>query len=212
MKELSKKEIDSLKTVSLACLKNSSEFLRDADLLNQQGSHGHATALAIIALEELAKAQIYYMSAYNLIEITPIIKKTLNDHTKKYKYLAGLDFVYYYVKQLSQSADTTKMSSKEIMDFIIEKTEKSKDDSTEEFKVLKRSESEFGKLREIRESALYVELKETEIHTPYFFNPGDSNKILQYAKNLFNSLGGIYYDSYADKPEFVEYLKNYTEK
>jgi AbiV family abortive infection protein len=91
--------------VSAAAAANARQLIRDARNLKSIGSRGHACSLAILSIEESAKALVYYTASegvYRLVEknpnyVTTYRKKDLLDHRFKHAIVSAFlaDWMFY---------------------------------------------------------------------------------------------------------------------
>ena len=91
--------------LALAALANSKELLRDANRLARAGSRGHASALAILSIEESAKGLVYNLAAQVILRvvkrnpngITTFREADMLDHRVKHAFVSGLlaDALFY---------------------------------------------------------------------------------------------------------------------
>lgn len=68
---------------AIAALKNSQSVYRDARLLFEHDRSGRAFALAVVADEELAKAILYVVAAYNGPDALPGLRRVVRSHGPK---------------------------------------------------------------------------------------------------------------------------------
>jgi len=84
--------------VAEASASNARQFLRDAERLASTGSRGHASSLAILSIEESAKAIVFYLAAQGVFRIvkkkpnyvTTYRKEDLLDHRYKHALVSNL--------------------------------------------------------------------------------------------------------------------------
>jgi AbiV family abortive infection protein len=72
------------KSVQL-CLDNVEQYIMDAQFLVENGSYGHAFALAVLGEEELSKSFIYYTCSEGFlpVDIVKKVGRTRESHIRK---------------------------------------------------------------------------------------------------------------------------------
>ncbi|HUV02503.1 MAG TPA: AbiV family abortive infection protein [Desulfobacteria bacterium] len=92
---------EELKDAVELCLENAEQYIKDADLLIESSSFGHAYAFGVLAYEEMGKAAvcIVWVLLYRHVNKDVLDKKKwrnkrenpLMNHTKKQKIMKGID-------------------------------------------------------------------------------------------------------------------------
>ena len=104
-----------LKKAVQSCLNNAEQYFKDAHLLVENGSYGHAFAFTVLGEEELAKAYIYHECSEGLLP-EPIAKqmgKNRGSHIRKQLLAATLVASFGFVKFFQEVADTSREEAKE---------------------------------------------------------------------------------------------------
>lgn len=91
--------------IAEAASANARQLLRDSKRLSTRGSRGHASSLAILSIEESAKAIVFYMAAQGVFRIvknkpnyvTTYRKEDLLDHRYKHAIISNMlsDAIFY---------------------------------------------------------------------------------------------------------------------
>lgn len=123
-----------LKEAVQLCLDNVEQYIKDAQLLVENGSHGHAFALAVLSEEELSKAFIYYMCSEELLpnDLVKRVGRTRGSHMRK----QGIALTLILVSKVS-----------EIMQSIVKSSLEQAGENTE-----KRKQIAYKKLKEIMDN------------------------------------------------------------
>ena len=157
-----------LKEAVKSCLDNVEQYLKDARMLIENESYGHAFALTVLGEEELSKAFIYYMCSEGWIPESFIkrVGRRANSHRRKQVIAATFSFTFgitEFFKNLMNSSkeegegdprktiEIANKKLKEAMDYM----QKNKDEMKSRMdQFLER----FATLEEDKEKGLYVDV------------------------------------------------------
>ena len=155
-----------LKNAVQSCLGNVEQYLKDARMLIENESYGHAFALTVLGEEELSKAYIYYMCSEGWVPESFIkrVGRRANSHRRKQVIAATLSFTLEIIQFFKNIVDSSKEEGdlrktieiankklKEAMDYM----EKNKDEMKSRMdQFLER----FATLEEDKEKGLYVDV------------------------------------------------------
>jgi len=159
-------------------LENAEQWIEDAKLLLEHGSFGHASALIRLAVEEAVKALTCWFTSEKIWPIeNKIVRDVFRHHRVKNEFflsfLAGwmAKVRFHSWKRLMESIP--KLSQKEI----------SED--------LKRFEKLMVSTDEMRQRAMYVNLKEKEVETPLEIGEEEPKNIITVAEFFIKTVRNI---------------------
>jgi AbiV family abortive infection protein len=141
---------------------------QDADLLAENGSFGHAFFLYFTAMEEVVKAVHYALVYADVLEYDEKVKRDIMKHMDKTAMFAG--FLVSQTMMKKKDFDTSpKMPTREEL--------------VESFSGLAEIISEF---RRLRETSLYVDLKNNKWSDPTNFPEADFNDARKHISELIS--------------------------
>ena len=180
---MSSLSVNTLNELIRLCLQNAERFIKDAELLIDDDSYDHALALTILADEELAKLSIYHVGSLGLIKIyyngkyVYIYGEKINikNHKQKQSFQSVLYLFNWCLEPLFEELFEIKKNYKEdiekdtfieIMNRHTERILRSTEEGTPEEKEVKRQMDRFNTLEKIKQSALYVDIKDGKTTSP----------------------------------------------
>jgi len=175
-------------------LENAEQWLKDARLLLEHGSFGHANALIRYAVEEGAKALVcWYVSE----EMWPVehhlTEGVFWDHRAKTEVFLGFLSVLM-LRKGGFSRETLLEQTSEI----------SEEQISESLELLKRMVASSEKMRQ---RAIYVKLKEKEVGTPLEIREQESKSIFIGAEFFLRTVRYLFEElSEAEKMRFRRFL------
>ena len=186
-----------LKEAVQLCLDNVEQYIKDAQLLVENGSYGHAFALAVLGEEELSKAFIYHMCSEGFLpeDIAKRVGRTRDSHVRK-QALAGTLTLTYKIVELLQSIvksswEQAPKDLKKRREIVHEKLKETVDSMRRNKGKLKQRMFEFferiATLEEDKESGLYVDVDITEgtLSSPKSLEKDKVEKHLAQVKRMF---------------------------
>lgn len=158
-----------LKEAVKSCLDNVEQYLKDARMLIENRSYGHAFALTVLGEEELSKAFIYCMCSEGWVPESFIkrVGKRANSHRRKQVIAATLFFTLEIIQFFKNIVDLSKKEGegdlrksieiankklKEAMDYMQKNKDEMKSRMDQFFE-------RFATLEEDKEKGLYVDVK-----------------------------------------------------
>lgn len=159
-------------------LKNAKQFLRDAEVLIDSGSYAHGAALAVLAIEEGAKAKMsirHILWNGNLEVDAEVYQKEIKSHFDKLSLAARDHWIDLFMERLKSQGDCSWQE-------LIQRLKKLK----KEDKFLTNLEIEsmlYACLTILKEKWLYVDIEEGKVISPLTWSEEDSKKVLLMAKN-----------------------------
>ena len=163
----------------LEALKNANQFLRDAEVLIENGSYAHGAALAVLAIEEGAKAKIAirYVTWDGKLEVDiKTYKKEIKSHFNKLS-LAGKDFIVngFLAHLIPEGSCSWKELSQRLKKIGIDK----------EFqKNLEIEGTMYTCLTFLKQKWLYVDIEREKVVSPLAWSKNDSKRVLSMAKKM----------------------------
>lgn len=176
---------DILYSVIKLSLDNAERFLKDATLLRNSSSFGHATAFAILALEETGKAIYCNWARKGFVKVDNDFLKNLKTHNAKQRVVKEIEKLAILKTEINNYKKGKKgkkfpFKSSLELDFFITKLEKSlKFKSVDGF---------YGELEKIKQLALYVDVKDGILSEPNMFTKDVCDKFLRFAQFIFLSV------------------------
>ena len=162
----------------LEALENAKQFLKDAEVLINSGSYAHGAALAVLAIEEGAKARMatQHILWNGSLEVdTEIYQKEIKSHLNKLSLAARDHWIDTFLRRLKSQGDCSWQE-------LYERLKKLK----KEDKFLTNLEIEstlYACLTILKEKWLYVDIEEGKVISPLTWSEKDSKKVLLMAKN-----------------------------
>lgn len=182
-----------LKEAVQLCLDNVEQYIKDAQLLVENGSYGHAFALTVLGEEELSKAYIYYTCSEGLLpeNFVKRVGRTRESHIRKQAIVATLTMTYKIVELMKGIVKSSweqaggdlekrgKIARKKLK-ATVENLRKNKDNF---YKFLER----FATLEEDKEMGLYVDVNIAQgvLSSPKSLEKDKVEKHLAQVKKLF---------------------------
>lgn len=83
MKIIKEPSLEEIKKISELCIKNADQFVKDAELIFNNSSYGHAMSLSIFALEELGKASLCLLVINGKLQIDESWWQSFYSHQAK---------------------------------------------------------------------------------------------------------------------------------
>jgi AbiV family abortive infection protein len=160
-------------------IKNSKQFLKDAKILIENGSFAHGAALAVLAIEEGAKAKIatQYIDWKGALEIdSKTYKEEIKDHFNKLSQAAKDHMITAMMYRLIPEGPTGSCSLRELQQRL-EVLADSKDGEEIEIESWL-----YACLTVLKMKWLYVDIEKGEVKTPLTWSKEDALKVLQMAE------------------------------
>lgn len=177
------------------CLDNAEQFTRDARILIQNSSFGHAFALSVLAEEEIAKAWMYAICAEGVIGTKGTWKRDIRDHRFKQSFGLLLGLIYKLVglfREIKESVDKeAKGNSRKAKKIALEKMKNFRERILESVTHQKGELHEyvkwFKKLQDDKEKALYTDInfREDTFTSPKKFKKWDVVNYLEQVGERF---------------------------
>lgn len=171
-------------------LENSDQWIKDAKLLINNSSFGHANALLRFACEELAKSYLCWLCAEGILPIeSKIVKDSFKKHGIKNKLILGFMFGVMLQNNHSQP---TELSYQEILE------------------MRKQFEAMVFGSEKMRQRAIYVDSipDKKQIQTPLAITKKETNVVLEMAEFLHRTIRFCIKELPEDKiEEFKQTLK-----
>lgn len=181
-----------LKKAVQLCVNNVEQYFKDAHLLVENGSYGHAFAFAVLGEEELSKAFIYREYSEGLFP-EDIVKKMVRfrgSHIRKQLLAATLLPSFGFVRYFEEMADTCREEAKgdkskyfQAINREIKDKNRFEDYFTRIMQTIKR----MVKSEEDKENGLYVDVKLEEglLESPESFGKQTVEERLTQSEELF---------------------------
>lgn len=165
------------------CFDNAEQFIKDAEVLVDNRSYGHAFALVVLGEEETVKAMMYSLFSEGLLpeHYELYLKKRLDSHLHKQAWAGALTFAYRMIglaQSLWKSSREQEGST----------TRRKFEEMTSELKVITKGDLErFKTLQEDKEKGLYVDLdfERKELSSPKSLGKDEVERYLSQAKLRF---------------------------
>ena len=160
-------------------IKNSKQFLKDAKILIGNGSFAHGAALAVLAIEEGAKAKIatQYINWKGMLEVdSKTYKEEIKDHFNKLSQAAKDHMITAMTYRLIPEGPTGSCSLRELQQRL-EVLADSKDGKEIEIESWLHA-----CLTVLKMKWLYVDIEKGEVTTPLTWSKEDALKVLQVAE------------------------------
>ena len=171
------------------CVDNAEQFIKDAEILIENSSYGHAFALSVLAEEEIAKAWIYHICAEGVIGVEGTWKRDIRDHRLKQGFGLLLGLIYKIIgllREIKESVDkeagdnsrkAKRIALKKMKDFKEQMLESATHQRGEFHELLKW----FKTLQDEKEKALYIDIdfRENTFTSPKKFEKRDVKKYLE---------------------------------
>lgn len=160
-------------------LKNAKQFLKDAEVLIDHGSHAHGAALAVLAIEEGAKAKIatQYINWKGVLEVdSKTYKEEIKDHFNKLSQAAKDHMITAMMYRLIPEGPTGSCSLRELQQRL-EVLADSKDGEEIEIESWL-----YACLTVLKMKWLYVDIEKDEVKTPLTWSKRDALKVLRMAE------------------------------
>lgn len=158
-----------LKKAVQSCLNNVEQYLKDARLLIENESYGHAFALTVLGEEELSKAFIYYMCSEGLVSenFTKRVGRRSKSHRRKQGIAAALFFTFeivqFFKKIVDSSREEGERDPRKSIEIVNKKLQDAMDymeKNKDEMKIrMDQFFERFATLEEDKEKGLYVDVK-----------------------------------------------------
>lgn len=175
------------------CLKNARRLIKDANLLIDNGSYGHALFFVITSLEEVSKAFMYTSSRLESQKIEEL--KEVYHHDIKY--------VYYLAFLLGQLI--------EIYGKTAEKYEGKPLDIDDFFTLGEDLISSVEEMLALREWSLYVDFKDEEWFSPFDIKRKDVTTIIAFAEIFIKNIERLCEILLKTPSNILTQLKEYIE-
>lgn len=183
-----------------ACLDNVEQYIKDAQLLVENGSYGHGFAFAVLGEEELSKAWIYHMCSEGLLSISFIKKvgKTRHSHIRKQVMAGTLALTYKFIEFFKGIVESSWEEGGEDVRKRFEIARKELKEKTDDIRKNKekyrhrffQSFERIATLEEDKERGLYVDVKVEEgvLSSPKSLEKDMVEKHLAHVKDTFEFL------------------------
>ena len=161
----------------LEALKNAKQFLKDAEVLINSGSYAHGAALAVLAIEEGAKAKMatQYISWDGRLEVDiKTYKNEIKSHFNKLSLAARDYMIDGFLSRLMSQGDC---SWQELYQRL--KQVKEKDEFLENLEI---EGTLYACLTILKEKWLYVDIEKGDVISPRTWSKNDSKRVLKMAK------------------------------
>lgn len=161
----------------LEALKNAKQFLKDAEVLIDNGSYAHGAALAVLAIEEGAKAKMAprYITWNGKLEVdAKTYQKEIKNHLTKLSLAAKNHWIDAFISRLKSPGSCSLHELSERL--------KQVKKENEFLKNLEIESALYACLTILKEKWLYVDIEEGEVRSPCTWSKNDSKKVLQMAK------------------------------
>jgi AbiV family abortive infection protein len=158
-----------LKEAVQACLSNAEQYLKDAEILFENGSYGHSFALTVLGEEELSKAYIYHMCSEELLPLDLIKKlgRFRGSHRRKQTIAATITFTRGITQFFENLIESSKREAEGNRNKSLKIAKKKLQETTE---YLKKNKDELGSrmlqffnkfatLEEDKHKGMYVDAK-----------------------------------------------------
>lgn len=179
------------------CMDNAEQYHKDAELLIDNRSYGHAFALAVLGEEELAKAMMYRLCSEGLLpeHYELYLRKRLDKHLHKQAWAGSLGLVYIITELIQSIRKSIEEQAEE--DFgkrkkIVKQKLKEAADDIREQGISKRGEmyellERFATLQEDKNKGLYVDFdfEKKELTSPKSLKKDEVEKYLSQVKSRF---------------------------
>jgi len=165
-----------------ACLDNVRQYIKDAKKLMEIESYGHAYALLVVGMEELAKAFAYNAAGTNQILPEPLVQRYIEMHTRNTKDSMTGEAVKAHMIKLQQYSFISDMREvKKAMDKGIPALEAAQTvfsgyadlfkafmekDSKDRKKMLEKLTAKEREINRLKMDAFYVEIAGKSVKTP----------------------------------------------
>lgn len=164
-------------------LKNGKQFLEDAKMLIENGSYAHGAAIAVLAIEEGAKAKIasQHISWDGVFEVdVKTYEKEIKSHFNKLSHAAKDHAIDAMMYRLMPEGPTGSCSLEELY-----KRVKALAESKHEDRFLENLEIEswlYACLAILKMKWLYVDVEEGKVTSPRTWSKKDAIQVLQMAE------------------------------
>ena len=180
------------KEVSMACLRNAKQYIKDGEILCSFKSYGHALAMIILCNVEMGKAAIYNLCAKDLIPKTAL-PQPYSSHLQKKEFEKFSTESWWIGLVLSSNIE-------EILQNLIEVTEEVKINPSKEFGIeltqkgqqkienllnkMMKENKKFQELEEFKNKAFFVKSnqKENKVDSPILVEKSLVKEQLKIAK------------------------------
>ena len=191
--------------VKREALRNSRALLRSAERLARSRSYGHATALAVLAIEEAGKGFLYHLAANRVIrfvkgkgnKVTALNERDLTFHDVKQSFVIGAigqSLRYAPLYELARRAPTFK-SRDQVLRYmeraIIAQTQWEMELSRPNSRLSKEVRKAFAILEELssrKNRGLYVEPRGQAVQSPRHVSRREYEEVLRLAKEVIQGL------------------------
>lgn len=158
-----------LKKAVQSCLHNVEQYFKDAHLLVENGSYGHAFAFTVLGEEELSKAYIYHMCSEELLPLNLIKKlgRFRGSHRRKQTIAATITFTRGITQFFENLIESSKREAEGNRNKSLKMAKKKLQETTE---YLNKNKDELGSrmfqffnkfatLEEDKHKGMYVDVK-----------------------------------------------------
>lgn len=186
-----------LKEAVSLCLANAEQYHKDAEILIDNRSYGHAFALAVLGEEELMKAYVYWACSEGLLpkDFIKSVGRVRESHLRKQAMAFGVALSYILVELAQSIRDSIEEQGEEDLEKrrkrAMQKFREAADNIREQGR-LKRGETyelleQFGTLQEDKEKGLYVDvnIEKGVLSSPKSLKKDEVEKYLSKAKGRF---------------------------
>jgi AbiV family abortive infection protein len=181
-----------LKKAVQSCLNNVEQYFKDAHLLVENGSYGHAFAFTVLGEEELSKAYIYNECSEGFLpeDIVKKMGKGSRSHMRKQLLAATLIPSFGFVSFFQELADTCVEEAKGDRSKYFQALNrelKDKEKIEERFTRMMQSIERMVTSEEDKQNGLYVDVKLEEgiLKSPEFMKKSTVEERLAQAEELF---------------------------
>lgn len=186
-----------LKEAVQLCLDNVEQYIKDAQLLVENGSYGHAFALAVLSEEELSKAYIYHACSEGLLpeDIVKRVGRTRESHIRKQAIAGAFTLSYKFVEFMQSivksSWEQAGPDLKKRRQIVHEKLKETMDNIRKNKDKLRHRIFEFmervATLEKDKQKGLYVDvdIAQVVLHSPKLLKKDQVEKHLGQVKELF---------------------------
>ena len=152
-------------------LKNAEQWIKDAKLLIENSSFGHASALLRFACEEIAKSYVCWFTSEKIWPAeNKVVRDAFREHRVKNQVIIGLFYTLMWISNKNLHKEVTKGRLEPSDEEIIE--------AYEQFEEL------LDAMEKMRQKALYVDLKrkKKEVETPLMIGEKEATSLLKGAE------------------------------
>ena len=179
------------------CLENAKKWIEDAELLFEHGSYGHATSLALIGIEELAKALVLSEAYFSNRELEHVKDVFQNHRFKNAIFLGVIIGMYAPTAMPEKNAEKKALTEMEIQ----------KSAAKVESPLMKVLQE----VDELRKAGFYVDYKKGRWCSPIDVERGEAKYHVDLGKKFLielSSMCQMIIDNASIRPQFYLAIKH----